>query len=99
MQKQKQTKMILPLWKSFTCNSKSNPNYRLNYVVFGVKFNNTEISFCKDAINVFSPQFLPIYINPRNDKIQSYYTENIEERNRKSFLKLLQKESRSIVLE
>ena len=78
---------------------KSNPNYRLNYAVFGVKFNNTEISFCKDAIYVFSPQFLPIYVNPRNDKIQSYYQAEIEERSRKSFLTLLQQESRSIVLE
>ena len=77
---------------------KSNSSYRLNYAVFGVKFNNTEISFCKDAIYVFSPQFLPIYVNPRNDKIQSYYTAEPVERSRQSFLKLLQKESRSIVL-
>jgi len=78
---------------------KSNPNYRLNYAVFGVKFNNTEISFCKDAIYVFSPQFLPIYINPRNDKIQSYYQAEMQERSRESFLTLLQQESKSIVLE
>ena len=77
---------------------KSNSSYRLNYAIFGVKFNNTEVSFCKNAIHVFSPQFLPIYVNPRNDKIQSYYTAKPEERSRRSFLKLLQKESRSIVL-
>ncbi len=77
---------------------KVNTNYRLNYIVFGVQFNNTKISFCKQYVHVFSPQFLPIYINPRNDKIQSYYKAKITERNRKSFLKILQKESRSIVL-
>ena len=77
---------------------KSNSSYRLNYAVFGVKFNNTEISFCKNSIQVFSPQFLPIYINPRNDKLQAYYTAKPEERSRQAFLKLLQKTSRSIVL-
>ncbi|MDE0518095.1 MAG: hypothetical protein OXH36_00860 [Bdellovibrionales bacterium] len=78
---------------------KSNQNYRLNYAVFGVKFNNTEISFCKKAIYVFSPQFIPIYVNPRNDKIQSYYQAEIQERSRESFLTFLQQESKSIVLE
>ena len=78
---------------------KSNPNYRLNYAVFEVKFNNTEISFSKDAIYVFSPQFLPIYVNPRNDKIQSYYQAEMKERSRESFLTLLQQKSKSIVLE
>ena len=78
---------------------KSNPNYRLNYAIFGVKFDNTKVSFCKDFVYAFSPQFLPIYVNPRNDKIQAYFnTAQITERSRKSFLRLLQKQSRSIIL-
>ena len=97
MQKEEQIKMILSQWRNFICNI-NQTLVILNYAVFGVKFNNTEISFCKDAIYVFSPQFLPIYVNPRNDKIQSYYATEPVERSRQSFLKLLQKESRSIVL-
>jgi len=84
--------------EKFYMQYKSNSSYRLNYAVFGVKFNNTKVSFCKDEIHVFSPQFLPIYVNPRNDKVQSYYTAKPEERSRQSFLTLLQEESRSIVL-
>ncbi len=51
----------------------ANPNYRLIYACFGINFQNLTISFQKEAVHVFSPQFLPIYVNPRNDKIQSYY--------------------------
>ena len=76
----------------------SNPSYRLNYAVFGFVFNNTEISFVKGDIHVFSPQFLPIYVNPRNDKIQANYYANPEERSRSEFLNLLRSKSKSIIL-
>jgi len=75
-----------------------NPDYRLVYAVFGFKFRNINISFVKDYIHVFSPQFLPIYVNPRNDKIQAYYKANPEERSRDEFLRLLREKSRSIIL-
>lgn len=75
-----------------------NPDYRLIYAVFGFKFRNINISFVKDYIHVFSPQFLPIYVNPRNDKIQAYYKANPEERSRDEFLRLLREKSRSIIL-
>lgn len=75
-----------------------NPDYRLIYACFGVTFSNVTIGFVKEYVHVFSPQFLPIYVNPRNDKIQAYYHHEPEHRRRKEFLKLLRENSRSIVL-
>ncbi len=74
------------------------PDYRLIYAVFGFKFRNINISFVKDYVHLFSPQFLPIYVNPRNDKIQAYYKAEPEERSRVDFLRLLRENSRSIAL-
>ncbi len=74
------------------------PDYRLIYAVFAFTFDNTTISFVRDSIHTFSPQFLPIYVNPRNDKIQAYYHAPPEPRTRQEFLELLQSNSRSIVL-
>jgi hypothetical protein len=76
----------------------ANVNYRLIYACFGIKFRNINIQFDKEYLDVFSPQFLPIYVNPRNDKIQAYYHHEPEYRTRKQFLDMLQKSSKSIVL-
>jgi hypothetical protein len=51
-----------------------------------------------DYIAVFCAQFLPIYVNPRNDKIQAHYHHIPQIRSRQDFLKLLQEQSHSIVL-
>lgn len=75
----------------------SNPSYRLMYVCFPVTFNNTLISIGGNA-HVFSPQFLPVYVNPNNDKIQAYYEHHPEIRSRQEFLDLLKAKSKSIVL-
>ena len=77
---------------------KANPDYRLIYAVFGFVFANTTISFVQESIHTFSPQFLPVYVSPRNDKLQAYYHARPEERTREEFLELLQVNSRSIVL-
>ena len=77
----------------------SNPHYRLIFVVIKFSFDSFTITFHKDNIITFSPQFLPIYINPRNDKIQAYYDAKIEVRSRKAFLKELVKKSNSIILQ
>jgi hypothetical protein len=74
------------------------PDYDLIYACFGVHFENIHIRFALDYLTVFSPQFLPIYVNPRNDKIQAFYHHRPETRSREEFLKLLQQNSRSIVL-
>ena len=76
----------------------ANSNYRLTYAVFGFTFQNTLISFVKDCLHVFSPQFLPIYVNPRNDKLQSYYKAEPVYRSRREFLRLLKDNSTSIAL-
>ena len=76
----------------------TNPDYRLIYAVLGFKFRNINISFVKDYIHMFSPQFLPIYVNTRNDKIQAYYKADPEERTRGEFLRLLRGKSGSIRL-
>src|SRR3989344_6071494 len=47
--------------------------YNLIYACFGISFDNIRVNFSKDHIVLFSPQFMPIYINPRNDKIQATY--------------------------
>ena len=77
----------------------TNPSYNLIYSCFGIKFENIKIIFDRNYLCVFSPQFLPIYVNPRNDKIQAYYHHNPEYRTRKKFLKLLRTNSRSIIIE
>lgn len=76
----------------------ANPSYSLIYAVFGFRFQNINISFVDDYVHTFSPQFLPIYVNPRNDKIQAYYKAKPQERSRQEFLKLLRENSKSIVL-
>ncbi len=76
----------------------ANPKYNLIYACFGIKFNNVTISFDQENITLFSPQFLPIYVNPRNDKIQAKYIHQPEYRSRKDFLKLLRENSKSIKL-
>ena len=76
----------------------SNPNYRLIYATFGFYFDNLTVHFVEDAVGVFSPQFLPIYVNPRNDKIQSYYQHKPIYRSREDFLQSLKTNSKSIIL-
>ena len=75
-----------------------NKNYTLIYACFGIKFKNIKISFVKDYLEIFSPQFLPIYVNPRNDKIQATYNHSKIYRTRKEFLKMLKEKSKSIIL-
>lgn len=74
------------------------PDYDLIYACFGVHFDNIHIRFDPGYLKLFSPQFLPIYVNPRNDKIQAFYDHQPEYRSRAEFLKLLRQNSRSIVL-
>jgi len=76
----------------------TNPSYNLIYACFGIAFKNINIKFDPDYLCLFSPQFLPIYVNPRNDKIQAYYYHEPEYRTRKDFLKLLRDSSKSIIL-
>ena len=78
---------------------KANPSYRLVFCIFQFSFSNTTITFVRDQIHTFSPQFLPVYVNPRNDKIQAFYYSDPIERTREDFLRLLQQESKSITLE
>ncbi len=77
---------------------KTNTTYRLIYAVFGFTFQNTKVSFVQGYTHTFSPQFLPIYVNPRNDKLQAYYEADPEYRTRSKFLRLLQANSTSITL-
>lgn len=65
----------------------------------GVKFQNINISFDENHLHCFSPQFLPIYVNPRNDKIQATYHHKITHRTREEFLTELKNNSKSIVLD
>jgi len=77
----------------------ANPNYDILYVCVGIHFKGINISFDKNYLEIFSAQFLPIYVNPRNDKIQAFYRHTPEYRTRNEFLRLLQRNSKSIVLE
>lgn len=73
-------------------------DYNLIYACFGIKFKDIKILFIKDYLEVFSPQFLPVYINPRNDKIQALYNHKPIMRSRKKFMDLLRISSKSIIL-
>jgi len=75
-----------------------NKNYTLIYACFGIRFENIKISFIKDYLEIFSPQFLPIYVNPRNDKVQATYKHDKIYRTRDEFLKTLKEKSKSIIL-
>ncbi len=77
----------------------ANSSYNLIYACFGIMFRDINIKFDTDYLHLFSPQFLPIYVNPRNDKIQAYYHHNPIYRTREEFLRLLRDNSKSIVLE
>ncbi len=76
----------------------ANKQYNVIYVCFGVHFKDITIEFDPDYLMVFSPQFLPIYVNPRNDKIQAYYEHEPQYRSREQFLRLLRQNSKNIVL-
>jgi hypothetical protein len=73
-------------------------DYNLIYVCLGIRFNNVNISFDENNLTIFSPQFLPIYVNPRNDKIQAPYRHQLHLRTRNEFLDLLRENSKSIKL-
>ena len=77
----------------------NNDQYDLIYACFGIHFNNVTISFDKNYLEVFSAQYLPIYVNPRNDKIQALYKHTPQIRTRKGFITLLEKSSKSIKLQ
>ena len=74
------------------------PSYDLIYACFGVHFQNVRIRFDADYLMLFSPQFLPIYVNPRNDKVQAFYHHEPEVRSRSEILEVLRQNSKSIVL-
>ncbi|MDI6734589.1 MAG: hypothetical protein QME42_00075 [bacterium] len=76
----------------------ANSSYDLIYTCFGIGFKDINIKFDPDYLCLFSPQFLPIYVNPRNDKIQAYYHHDPVYRTREEFLKLLRDSSKSIIL-
>ncbi|MDR1963140.1 MAG: hypothetical protein LBQ50_05130 [Planctomycetaceae bacterium] len=76
----------------------ANPSYNLIYACFGIRFNGISIEFDTSYIHLFSPQFLPIYVNPRNDKIQAFYHHQPEFRLRSEFMQLLREKSPSIIL-
>jgi hypothetical protein len=76
----------------------TNPNYDIIYVCIGIRFDNINISFDPKYLHVFTAQFLPIYVNPRNDKIQATYNHTPIMRSRKDFLNELRNKSKSITL-
>ncbi len=77
---------------------RDNPEYGIIYVCFGIHFTSTGVAFDQDYLQVFSPQFLPVYVNPRNDKIQALYDHAPELRSRAEFLDLIVRNSHSIKL-
>jgi len=60
--------------------------YNIYYVCIGFEWGKNCIQLCKDYIHVFSPQFMQVYINPRNDKIQAFYNHTPILRTREEFL-------------
>ncbi|WP_146009762.1 hypothetical protein [Janthinobacterium sp. ROICE36] len=79
-------------------NYKEIPDYNIIYACFGIHFEGNSIRFDPEYLKLFSPQFMPIYINPRNDKLQALYHHDPEYRTRRNFLDLLVRGSTSIAL-
>jgi hypothetical protein len=77
---------------------RDNPKFDLYYAVFGISFKGNRICFDRNRIIIFSPQFMPIYVNPRNDKLQAKYDHVITYRSRYDFLREIKQKSRSILL-
>lgn len=73
-------------------------NYDLIYVAVGIKFEDRSVVFMSDHVNCFSPQFLPIYVNPTNDKIQAFYNHEPQVRSRSEFLRILRESSKTLKL-
>lgn len=78
----------------------NDPDYNLYYAAFGIQINQLErmIRFESSDLLVFSPQFMPLYVNPRNDKLQAFYRHTPEIRSREAFLTGLVEKSGSIQL-
>jgi len=94
----KKNKNDISAIEKFYIQYQANSDYRLIYACFGVKFQNVNISFDKTHLHCFSPQFLPVYINPKNHKIQATYHHEITYRTREEFLNELKNKSKSIIL-
>ena len=77
---------------------RENTDYNVIYACLGIHFNNINILFDPEYLEIFTAQFLPIYVNPRNDKIQAYYRHDPIYRSRDEFLKELTLKSKSINL-
>ena len=76
----------------------SNPNYELIYAAIGIRFEGLNIVFLPDHVHCFSPQFLPLYVNPTNDKIQAFYNHIPVYRSRNAFISELKASSKEIKL-
>ncbi len=75
------------------------PSYDLIYACFGIAFKPPiTVEFVPGYLQIFSPQFLPIYVNPRNDKIQALYEHQPIYRTRRELLDLLKRASQNIPL-
>lgn len=78
------------------------PDYRLYYACVAIRFDsvnkNRRILFEETDMVVFSPQFIPLYVNPTNDKIQAFYVHTPEFRTRDEFLQELRKNSKTLKL-
>lgn len=85
---------VVKLYKAYAQDLK----YDLFYATFGIKFVGRSIHFSREAVHCFSPQFLPIYVNPTNDKIQAFYVHNPIIRTRQEFLQELSAKSTTINL-
>ncbi|MCQ2361806.1 MAG: hypothetical protein MJ048_02070 [Acidaminococcaceae bacterium] len=79
-------------------NYKECSEYNVIYVCVGIHFEGIKIVFDEEYLKVFTAQFLPIYVNPRNDKIQAKYSHTPILRSRKQFLDELANSSMSIKL-
>lgn len=77
---------------------RDSPKYELIYVCFGFNFDRNSIVFDPNYLQVFSPQFMPIYVNPRNDKLQALYNHQPIARTRADFLDLIVRNSKVIKL-
>ena len=65
------------------------PYYNVIYAICEFDFDNTIVDLKAKNVTVFSPQFLPLYINMKNGKLQAYYDAEWTLRTRDEFIEEL----------
>lgn len=97
MNSNRETKNDIAALEKLYIKYNTNENYNLIYACFGIIFDNINIQFSQEYLVLFSAQFLPIYLNPKNHKLQAFYHHNPVLRKRYEFIEELSNRYMNII--